>query len=186
MNDDTPTKSPEAAASGHALADLPLGMIKKGGLGPAEMATKLIDAGVIPDVPEGMGSRKKRLADYFASLVGDFKRKRAVTIEEFDKEADRTIKVLGFMFSEDEYRLRDAAKKIAMARLGRTYYGITKGKTDPFDSLLRIWPHLPESLKVELRHILAPAFRKKAVIVKDDRLIQEVDDFMEEFSQAED
>jgi hypothetical protein len=185
MSDDTPTKSPEAVAPGYALADLPLGMTKKGGLGPDEMATKLIDAGIIPDVPEGPGSRKKQLADYFASLVRDFKSQRAVTVEEFDKEADRAIKALCFMCSEDQNRLRDAVKKIVMARLGRTYYGIPKGKIDPFDRLLRIWPHLPESLKTELRHILAPAFRKKVVIVKDERLMQEVDDFFEEFSQVE-
>ncbi len=181
MSDDTPTKSPEATAPGYGLADLPLGMTKKGGLGPDEMATKLIDAGIIPDIPEGTGSRKKQLADYFANMVRDFKRKRAVTIEEFDKEADRAIKVL----REDQNRLRDAVKKIVMARLGRTYYGIPKGEADPFDSLLGIWPHLPESLKTELRHVLAPAFRKKAVIVKDEKLIQEVDDFMEEFSPVE-
>jgi len=185
MSDDTPTRSPEAEASGYTLADLPLGMKKKGGLGPDEMATELIGAGIIPDLPEGMGSRKKLLADYFASLVGDFKRKRAVTIEEFDKEAGRAIKVLCFTCREDQDKLRDAVKKIAMAHLAHTYYGIPRGKRDPLEKLVRLWPHIPESLKGELRHILAPAFRKKALIVKDEKLMQEVDDFLEERHRAE-
>ena len=94
-------------------------------------------------------------------------------------------KVLRFMCKRSQDNLRDAVTKIAMARLGRTYYGIPRKKPDSFDRLLHIWRYIPESLRVELRHILAPAFRKKALIVKDEKLMQEVDDFMEDFSQVE-
>jgi len=72
-----------------------------------------------------------------------------------------------------------------MARLARTYYGIPGKKTDSFDGLLRIWPRLPESLKAELRHILTPAFRKKALIVRDEKLIREVDDYLAEFERRQ-
>jgi len=91
-------------------------------------------------------------------------------------------KVLRFMSKRSQDVLREATKHVAMARLARTYYGIRKsGKYDPFGRLLRLWPYIPESLKVELRHILAPAFRKKALIIKDEELMQEVDDYITEF-----
>jgi hypothetical protein len=83
------------------------------------------------------------------------------------------------MCKRSQDNLKEAVRKITMARLGRTYYGIPRKKPDSFDSLLRIWHYIPESLRVELRHILAPAFRKKALIVKDEKLIQEVDEYME-------
>lgn len=39
----------------------------------------------------------------------------------------------------------------------------------------------PESLKAELGHILAPAYRKKRLIVKDENFMQEVGEFITEF-----
>ena len=93
-------------------------------------------------------------------------------------------KVLPFMSRAAQDRVREAVKNTAMAHLAHTYYGIPRGKRDPLEKLVRLWPHIPESLKGELRHILAPAFRKKALIVKDEKLMQEVDDYITEFDQT--
>jgi hypothetical protein len=94
-------------------------------------------------------------------------------------------KVVRFMCKEDQDQLRRTVKMTAMSRLARTYCGIPRGKRDPLERLVRLWPYVPESLKNELRHILAPAFRRKALIVKDEKLMQEVDDYLEAFSNGE-
>jgi len=61
-------------------------------------------------------------------------------------------KVLRFMCKRSQDNLREAVRKITMARLGRTYYGIPRRKPDSFEGLLRIWRHAPESLRVELAY----------------------------------
>ena len=66
-------------ASGYALEDLPLGMRKKGGLGPDEF-TEMYGT-VIPDLPEGMDSR-----DHFAKAVRDFQRRLPVTLDQHERE----------------------------------------------------------------------------------------------------
>ena len=90
-------------------------------------------------------------------------------------------KVLLFMSKQSQDNLKEAVKSTAMVHLAHTYYGIPRRGHDPLERLVRLWPRIPESLKNELRHILAPAFRKKALIVKDEKLIQEVDDYLTEF-----
>ena len=76
-------------------------------------------------------------------------------------------KVLPFMCKRGQDDIREATRKAVMARLARTYYGIpNKSKRRPFDRLLGLWPRLPESLKVELRHMMVPAFRKRTSIFK--------------------
>ena len=90
-------------------------------------------------------------------------------------------KILRFMCKRSQDSIREATRAVAMVRLAHTYYGIPRGKRDPLEKLVRLWPHIPESLKGELRHILAPAFRRKALIVKDEKLMQEVDDFITDF-----
>ncbi|MGD0229772.1 MAG: hypothetical protein ABSC19_05345 [Syntrophorhabdales bacterium] len=94
-------------------------------------------------------------------------------------------KLLQFMSKRCQDGVRDATKMLVMVRLAKTYYGIPMEEPDGFDILLRIWRYVPESLKVELRHILAPALRKKDVILNDKRLLQEVDDFLREFSAVQ-
>ena len=89
-------------AAGFAFGDLPLGMMKKGGLGPDEF-TEMYGK-VVPDKPEGMDDRK-----YFASLVHDFKVKRNATIEQWENVANEGIIEVG-----DEYErkgLSDEARR---------------------------------------------------------------------------
>lgn len=68
-----------------------------------------------------------------------------------------------------------------MVRLARTFYGIPKSKPESFDKLLRLWRYVPESLRVELRHIPVPAFRNRTAIFKNDTLIQEMEEFIADF-----
>lgn len=88
-------------AAGYKLEELPIGMRKKGGLGPDEMVTELINEGIVPEVPESVDSRS-----YFASLVRDLKQKKPVTYEQMQKRADDAM-----MEKEAEFEKRGLSEE---------------------------------------------------------------------------
>lgn len=84
-------------AADFAIKELPLGMMKTGGLGPDEFAEMY--GTVVPNKPEGMYDD-----EYFASLVRNCRKRRDVTIEQWRNTADEAILEVG-----DEYERKGLA-----------------------------------------------------------------------------